>query len=427
MFRSKPHLGPPRRAFVGAGTLIALVLLNWLTGILGDLAVALLPDDWVQRRGVSLAVLLIILIAVVALQLFVGDPSTQGRRPVTERASATGRTTIPPSAWTVPSTTQTSPERSEPRWVEILRTAREGIAEALAIVGLGIRLLVWLVGRSADSSRSAGVQVGAEKDRVPPAATKPKPRPNWDEHGKNVAVGILTVLVLLLAMTNTGAPSTATDAQVTPLVGLSRQLDADPLARPSRAWPQDSRSGLQQRGFARYFADSTYRIAIRRASTIVTSVSADPVLRSLGDSRVQVSARASRTVGLGQFGVLCRHKSDRFYLATVTDDGNYQIAKATRAGKRVITEGAVRSMRRANVSVLEFGCTGGQSGTPVRLDLLVNGSLVATVEDTLQPLFTSGGVGLYAEAGTGSSDPFTGTRDQPDTEVAFEDFYVWTR
>jgi hypothetical protein len=132
-------------------------------------------------------------------------------------------------------------------------------------------------------------------------------------------------------------------------------------------------------------------------------------------------------VGLGRFGVLCRHKSDRYYLATVTDDGKYEVAKVTRAGKRVIDEGAVQSMREASVSVIEFACTGGQAGMPVRLDLVVNGAVITSAEDTLQPLLISGGVGLFAETDAASPDPFTGSSNQPDLEVVFEDFYIWTR
>jgi hypothetical protein len=428
MFRFKRRSGPPRRAYVGAGTLVALVLLQSLTGMLGDLAVALLPDDWVQRRAIFIVIVLAIsLTLVIALQWSSGAMPTQRARPVADRASAEAGATIPPTAWTAPSTTPPSSVRYEPRWGEALRTTREGIAEVLAILGLGVRLLVWLMGRSSSTGRNLGTQMGTEREHPPPVPAKPKPKPNWDEHGKNVAVGLLTAFVLLLVMTSSDVPSSATGTPLSPAVGLSKQLDADPLARPSRAWRQDSRSGLQQRGFARYFADRTYRIAIKRADMTVTSVSADPVLRSLGDGKVQVSVRASGTVAQGRFGALCRHRSDRYYLATLTDDGNYQVAKVTRAGKRIISEGRVEVMRQANVSVIEFACTGGHSGTPVGLDLVVNGTLVVSVVDTLQPLLTLGGVGLYAETGASSSDPFSGSSDQPNLEVAFEDFYVWTR
>ena len=64
---------------------------------------------------------------------------------------------------------------------------------------------------------------------------------------------------------------------------------------------------------------------------------------------------------------------------------------------------------------------------PVRLDLVVNGALIASAEDTLQPLLVSGGVGLFAETDAPSPDPFTRSGNQPDIEVVFEDFYVWTR
>ena len=201
----------------------------------------------------------------------------------------------------------------------------------LAILGLGLRLLIWLVTRSADNAQGLGAQAGDEKEKPPSPPKKRKPRPSWDEHTENVAAGLLITIVLFYAMTNPGAPSTAKETLPTSVVGLSTQLDADPLARPLRDWRQDSRGRLQQRGFARYFVDRTYRIGIKRANMMVTSVSADPILGSLGDSKVQVSVRAFGTVGLGRFGVLCRHKSDRYYVATITDNGKYEVSKVTRA------------------------------------------------------------------------------------------------
>jgi hypothetical protein len=56
-----------RRAEVSASTLVALAVLQPLTGILSDLAVALLPNGWAQRRAILIVTMLLIAIALGAL------------------------------------------------------------------------------------------------------------------------------------------------------------------------------------------------------------------------------------------------------------------------------------------------------------------------------------------------------------------------
>jgi hypothetical protein len=425
MFRSRrgmrPGRGPRPLAFVGAA--VAVILLQQLISILGNLVVTLLPEDWVRRSGrlIVAALVVTIILLLYFSQRLTPQATTPQRRPATEPPpqAGTGATALPSSSTSRPSA-HPPPERRGPRWAEVLGAAREAIAEVLAIFGWIVRWLFWLASRSADSGRNVGTQLagGTQPTTPTPAGPRrpPKPKPSWDEERRNIGVGVATVSVLLFFMIV--APDSGTGTGPGAAAALSRQVDADSLARASRAWPQDPPGRLRERGYARSFVDRTYRIAVERADLRVTSLSADPLLRSLGDTRVQVSARASGTVSLGRFGVICRHRSERYYLASITDAGNYQLAKVTGAGKRVLDEGFIGSMRQATVSVVELACTGGEPGSTVRLDLVVNGRSIANVEDKLQPLLRSGGVGVYAE---------TGTDGEPDLDVAFEDFYVWTR
>ena len=107
--------------------------------------------------------------------------------------------------------------------------------------------------------------------------------------------------------------------------------------------------------------------------------------------------------------------------------GEYQIAKVTKAGPRTLGKGSASAITESTVSVLELIClSGGPSGS-VTISLRVNGEPVGTHMDTLQPLLGSGGVGIMAETGEPSQDPFADSAKNPSLEVAFEDFMVWTR
>jgi hypothetical protein len=71
---SGPHAR--RRAKIGAAALVGLVVLQQVTGILSNLAVALLPDEWAHRRAILIIVVLLIAIAVIALlQLRLASPA----------------------------------------------------------------------------------------------------------------------------------------------------------------------------------------------------------------------------------------------------------------------------------------------------------------------------------------------------------------
>jgi hypothetical protein len=244
---------------------------------------------------------------------------------------------------------------------------------------------------------------------------------------ENVGVGLAVAVFLLFLTTSTNSPIPVIDEASTVAAGLTKLVKTDPLASPSPAWRQDPKRTLQQRGSARFFAGRTYHLAVRRQNTQVTSAPADPVLRSLSDTRVQVSVRPLETTSESRYGLLCRQQRDRYYLAAISANGEYQIAKVSSAGKRIIIADNLPSATAANVSVLELICTGGASGQPVTLTLRVNGDQIITKTDALQPLLGSGRPGLFAEIGTSTPDPFSQSEKQPSLEAAFEDFMVWTR
>jgi hypothetical protein len=210
-------------------------------------------------------------------------------------------------------------------------------------------------------------------------------------------------------------------------LGLSRMIYANSLSSPSAAWRQDPRSALQQRGHARFFADGTYRIAVRRPSTRVEAVATAGHLRVLSDTKVQVAARAFGSTSSTRFGLLCRQQRDRYYYGAVNGEGEYQIAKVSKAGARTLGKGSASAITESSVSVLELICLGGGPGGSVTIALRVNGKPVGTHMDNLQPLLGSGGVGIMAETGDPSLDPFADSARNPSLEVAFEDFMVWTR
>jgi hypothetical protein len=273
-----------------------------------------------------------------------------------------------------------------------------------------------------DSSKEGSKEkVAAARERW--AETKP----GWDQYSQNVGAGLLVTIVLLFLTFNTGTASTTADQGSTIGQELTRLVKKDSLGDPSPNWPQDAKGTLEKRGIARFFAAHTYRLAVQRQNTQVTSAPTDPSLRSLRDTRVQASIRATRSTADGRFGLLCRQRRDRYYMATVDINGEYQIAKASSAGKRTLITGNIPSETAANVLVLELICTGGQAGSPVTLALRINGEQVTTKEDPLEPLLESGRPGLYAETGAVSTDPFAPPEARPSLEVAFEDFMVWTR
>jgi hypothetical protein len=147
----------------------------------------------------------------------------------------------------------------------------------------------------------------------------------------------------------------------------------------------------------------------------------------LSDTKVQVAARAFGSTSSTGFGLFCRQQRDRYYYGAVNGAGEYQIAKVTKAGPRTLGKGSASAIRESTVSVLELICLGGGPGGSVTISLRVNGEPVGTHMDTLQPLLASGGVGIMAETGEPSQDPFEDSAKNPSLEVAFEDFMVWTR
>lgn len=431
MRQSNPR--PRRRAEVGALTWIALAVLQPLTGILSDLAVALLPDGWAQQRAILIITMLLIAIALVAsLQAIVfrfSSPSPVSTPPATERRQVNG---VDSAAFPAGPAERSVPLRSEGpsgrpagvTWREAVRSTLEGAGEVLLLLGLAVRWAVWRISRP--SEHDASKDDGGEKL----AATRKRwrdERPRWDQYPRNVGVGLVAAVVLLYLTTSTGTPSPALDQASTDETALTKLAKTDPLAKPSPAWPQDPKGALEQRGWGRFFAARTYHIVVRRQDTQVTSAPTDPLLRSLGDMRVQVSARPLTSASDSRFGLLCRQQRDRYYLAAISANGEYQIAKVSSAGKRIIIDGNIPSETAAAVSVLELICTGGESGTPVTITLRVNGDQVVTGEDSLQPLLSSGRPGLFAEMGDPTSDIFSPSQEHPSLEVAFEDFMAWTR
>jgi hypothetical protein len=386
-----------RRAEVGALTWVALAILQPLTGILSDLAVALLPHEWAQRRAILIITMLLIAIALYAfLQIIVtrfSSLATSPTPPGTDDLKANG---INRNAF---ETTSDSTERSlsaregnrtdptsSPSWVEAGRSALEGLGEVLAILGLFVRWLAWRINRpkeDEEGGQDAKEKVAAARRRWMAG------RPGWDQYSRNVGVGSAAAVLLLFLMTSTSPPSPAVDQASTAAMGLTKLVMTDSLNSPSPIWPQDSQRALQQRGSARFFKARTYHLVVRRQDTRLTSVPNNPLLRSLGDSRVQASVRPVETTSEGHFGLLCRQQSDRYYLAAINANGEYEIAKVSGAGKRIIVTGSMVSTTAANVSVLELICTGGVSGAPVTLTLRVNGSPVVTGTDSLEPLLGS--------------------------------------
>jgi hypothetical protein len=132
-------------------------------------------------------------------------------------------------------------------------------------------------------------------------------------------VGLVAAVMLLYLMTGTGTPSPAPDQASTAGTGLTKLVKTDPLANPSLAWSQDPKGALEQRGSGRFFAARTYHMAVQQQNTQVTSMPTDPLLRSLGDTRVQVSARPLKSASDSRFGLLCRQQRDRYYLAAIKE------------------------------------------------------------------------------------------------------------
>ena len=338
---------PPRRAWAGLAALAALIVLQQVTGILSNLVVALLPNDWAQRRAVLvIAMLLIATALLVLLQLLSPSDGSATATPRGDGEHHAGGTRIVAAPAVVTALHSraaskamgnSSSRTTRPAWVDVLRAALIGTGEVLAILGLFVRRLAfWIATRPSDDDKKQETSGRVVRQQ---RATKP----SWQEYPKNVAVGLVTTILVFAVATSSGTASPAENPTLVD-AGLTKLIDADPLASPSPAWPQDPRQGLEQRGYARFFMAHTYRIMVRRPNTKVESIAAGSLPRSLGDTKVQVSARALGSATDSRFGLLCRHQPDRYYVAAVDDAGNYQIAKVTNAGKRIIGEGWMSSL-----------------------------------------------------------------------------------
>jgi hypothetical protein len=181
-----------RRAEVGALTWVALAILQPLTGILSDLAVALLPDGWAQRRAILIVTMLLIAIALVALlQTIVlrfssvsAAPTPPGtdEREVNGVESDTFRTATDATERSAPSREDDlSGRTASPTWIEALRSALEGAGEVLAILGLSVRWLAWRFGRPTEDAEST------QDDKEKVAAARRRwmaGRPRWDHYSK---------------------------------------------------------------------------------------------------------------------------------------------------------------------------------------------------------------------------------------------------
>lgn len=430
--RQRGSSKPPWPSWVSGAVLVGVILLQLLNGILTDLAVELLPKGWAQRRWALVVFMLVIATALAALLAEVLDRlrrsaaialPTNGERHA-DIDHSPGQATIRAPGSGRSSTAMRSPAgRTKPRMLlGALGPIAVGMTEALAMLGFFLRMVFYLVNLLPEPDR-IGQNASDKQKRERPK--KQARRPKWDEgdRAKNVGAGLLTALLLLFVSTN----SASADPNLQLDRGLARMIYVDSLASPSSAWRQDPRSALEQRGHARFFTGGTYRIAVRRPSTRVESVATDPRLRMLSDTKVQVGARAFGGPSNSWFGLFCRQQRDRYYFGAVNGDGEYQIAKVTKAGPRTLGKGLASAMTESAVSVLELICLGGGSGGSVTIALRVNGVPVGTHEDALQPLLRSGGVGIMAETGDASQDPLADSERRPSLEVVFEDFMVWTR
>ncbi len=167
MRQSNPR--PRRRAEVGALTWIALAVLQPLTGILSDLAVALLPDGWAQQRAILILTMLLIAIALVAsLQAIVfrfSSPSPISTPPAAQRRQVNG---VDGAAFPNGPAERSVPLRSEGpsgraasvTWREAVRSTLEGAGEVLLLLGLAVRWAVWRISRPSehDISKDDGAE-----------------------------------------------------------------------------------------------------------------------------------------------------------------------------------------------------------------------------------------------------------------------------
>lgn len=256
-------------------TWVALAILQPLTGILSDLAVALLPNGWAQRRAILIVTMLLIAIALVALLqtivLRFSSVSAAPTPPATDEREADGIDSDP-FGTTTDATKRSAPSREDnlsartasPTWLEALRSAIEGAGEVLAILGLSVRWLAWRFNRPTEDNEST--QDTKEK-RAAARRRWMAGRPRWEQYSKNVGVGLVAAILLLFLTTTTSTPSPVVDQASTVAAGLTRLVKNYPLASPSPAWRQDPKRTLQQRGSARFFAGRTYHLAVRRQNT----------------------------------------------------------------------------------------------------------------------------------------------------------------
>jgi hypothetical protein len=178
-------------------------------------------------------------------------------------------------------------------------------------------------------------------------------------------------------------------------------LFQDEFSDPGSGWTQAS--GLAGGSVA--YSEGAYKIQLDGPQRLLWS---GPSMR-FKDTRIEVDAAPLSSEGDDDFGIVCRAvDQDDFYFLAITSDGYYGIAK--------VKDGVQELIGMAQMLPSEFILKGNSRNhlradcIADRLDLYVNGQLLASAQDTD---FSRGRVGLMA-----------GTLSAPAVEVLFDNFSV---
>ncbi|HSH78251.1 MAG TPA: hypothetical protein VLA19_06935, partial [Herpetosiphonaceae bacterium] len=171
----------------------------------------------------------------------------------------------------------------------------------------------------------------------------------------------------------------------------------DALTNPASGWTQGE---LPDRGAISY-ANGGYRLVINQRTRFV--IGTHPVLKDLGDVRVEVEAVKLGGPDSNGFGIVCRAQDDhRFYVLRLASNGLYVIEKADGYRRIELGGGRIAAIRPGAVAHVRADCIGDT------LTLYANGQRLLQVRDAE---YKSGFVGLYA-----------GSNDIPGVDIRFNNF-----
>jgi hypothetical protein len=176
-------------------------------------------------------------------------------------------------------------------------------------------------------------------------------------------------------------------------------LFSDDFSSASSGW---DRSTIEQ-GSTDY-ADGAYHIIVNAAQN---NLWANPG-QYFTDVSVEVDATLVSGTENNDYGVICRYQDvDNFYYAEIASDGYYGISKVSGGTQSVLTDGYPETTLVNTgyaTNHIRVDCVGST------ISLYINGTLAESVTDSD---IASGDVGLIA-----------GTYDEPNVDIAFDNFVV---